>query len=77
MREEKMDIDHEFSERLKAIEITHQAEMQKRESLYQSACRAVPCVCVSCTRGLRPRRAWPPSLRGLALAHPPVAACVD
>ncbi len=36
LREEKMDIDHEFSERLKAMEITHQAEMQKRESLYQS-----------------------------------------
>ena len=36
LREEKMDIDHEFSERLKAMEITHQSEMQKRESLYQS-----------------------------------------
>ena len=36
LREEKMDIDHEFSERLRAMEITHQSEMQKRESLYQS-----------------------------------------
>ncbi len=42
LREEKMDLEHEFSERLKAMEITHQSEMQKRESLYQSQCA---CAC--------------------------------
>lgn len=38
LKEEKMDMEHEYSERLKVLELSHQAEMQKRESLYQSGC---------------------------------------
>jgi cilia- and flagella-associated protein 57 len=41
LREEKLDVEHEFSERLKVMEMSHQSEMQKRESLYQSACHWV------------------------------------
>ncbi len=36
LREEKLDVEHEYSERLKVMEIAHQSELQKRESLYQS-----------------------------------------
>lgn len=35
LHEEKLDIEREYAERMNAQEISHRAEMQKRESLYQ------------------------------------------
>ena len=36
LKEEKIDLEREFSERLSAMEVAHRAEVQKRESQYQA-----------------------------------------
>ena len=53
LHEEKLDIEREYAERMNAQEISHRAEMQKRESLYQARAEGSRGGCGEMQRALR------------------------